>query len=221
MNFPDTLLPAAILWPANLAAALLLVYCLRGAKWQRLSAPGIQHLWFASCVVLMLLWNIRTGIKPGLNFHVLGATLLTLMFGPRLALIALSIVLGGISLASGGLWQSFGLNFLMMAALPVLFCYFVYSLAFYKLPRHVFVYIFLNGFTVAWVSMGLLGLADGLVLSLGGAYSFEYLRDSYLPFFILMGWSEALLTGMSVALMVAYRPEWLVTFSDRLYVKGK
>jgi len=221
MNFPDSLLPPAILWPANLLAALLLYHCIRRAPWRILGKEGLQHLWLASCAGLMAMWSIKTGIKPGLNFHMLGGTLLTLMFGPRLAIMALAAVLLGVTLAGAGGWHSLGLNLLMMGSLPVLFSYALYSQAHHKLPRHVFVYIFVDAFVTAGLSIVLLGMADTLLLALAGAYSLEYLGDNYLPYFILMGWSEAMLTGMAVALMVAYRPEWLATFNDKLYIKGK
>ncbi|MCX7626968.1 MAG: energy-coupling factor ABC transporter permease [Methylophilaceae bacterium] len=221
MNFPDHLLPATVIWPANLLAVWLLYHCIRHAPWRYLAKPGRQHLWMAACVGLMVLWSIKTGIKPGLTFHVLGSTLLTLMFGPRLAIVALAVVLAGVTLAGAAGWQSLGINLLLMGGLPVLFSYVLYSQAYHKLPHHVFIYIFVDAFVAAGLSILLLGVVDTLLLSFAGVYSLEYLRDNYLPYFILMGWSEALLTGMAVTLMVAYRPEWLVTFSDKLYLKGK
>lgn len=221
MNYPDHIFPAVMLWPANVLAAWLLYHCVRHAPWRHLAQPGLQHLWMASCVGLMVAWSIKAGIRPGLNFHVLGATLLTLMFGPRLAIIALAVTLTGVTLAGGAGWQSMGLNLLLMAGLPVLFSYLLYSQAHHKLPHNVFIYIFIDAFIASGLSVVLLGLADTLLLSLAGAYSLEYLSHDYLPYFILMGWSEAMLTGMAVTLMVAYRPHWLITFSDRLYIKGK
>ena len=35
----------------------------------------------------------------------------------------------------------------------------------------------------------------------------------------LMAWGDAFLTGMFTALLVAYKPEWLATWSDGLYLK--
>lgn len=221
MNFPDLLLPSYILWPANLLAALLLANCVRRASWRRLGEMRLQHLWLASCVTLMLIWSVKAGIRPGLNFHLLGATLLTLMFGPRLAISALAVVLIGVTLSGASGWASLGLNLLVMAALPVLFSYAIYSQAHHKLPNHVFVYIFLNAFFAAGLAMCLSGLAATIVLAVGSAYRLDYLGSNYLSYFILMGWSEALLTGMATTMMVAFRPEWLVTFSDRRYLNIK
>lgn len=221
MNLTDALLPQGFLWFANLLALVLLGHCIRHAQWRRLAEPSLQHLWLASCVTLLLLWHIKTGIKPGLNFHLLGTTMLTLIFGPRLAIVALTVVLAGSTLFGAGGWTSLGLNLLLMAALPALFSYAIYSQAHYKLPRHVFVYIFVDAFVTAGLAMCLCGITVTALLAISGAYTSEYLGSNYLPYFILMGWSEALLTGMATTLMVVYRPEWLATFNDRQYLKGK
>ena len=34
----------------------------------------------------------------------------------------------------------------------------------------------------------------------------------------LTGWGDAMLTGMIVAIFVAFRPQWLATYADRLYL---
>jgi len=220
MNIPDLLLPSWLLWPTNLLALLLLGEGLLRAPWQRLGRAGFQHLWLAGGVGLMLLWSLKTGIKPGLNFHLLGATLLTLMFGARLAMVALAVALLGVTLNGADGWASLGMNFLLMAALPVLFSHGLYRQVHCKLPNHVFIYIFLDAFIAAGLAMCLCGLAATAVLVMGEVYPATYLGSNYLPYFILRGWSEALLTGMAVTLMVVFRPEWLSTFDDRQYLKG-
>jgi uncharacterized membrane protein len=35
----------------------------------------------------------------------------------------------------------------------------------------------------------------------------------------LMAWGDAFVTGMLCAIFVAYRPEWLATWSDHLYLR--
>jgi uncharacterized membrane protein len=34
----------------------------------------------------------------------------------------------------------------------------------------------------------------------------------------LMAWGDAVVTGMLCAVFVAFKPEWLATWSDRLYL---
>lgn len=167
------------------------------------------------------MWSIKAGVKPGLSLHLLGATALTLMFGPCLALIAMAVVLVGVTVYGASGWISLGLNFLTMAALPVLFSYTIYSQTHYKLPKHVFVYIFVDAFLTAGLAIFLSGLAAVLILAEAGVYKLGYLQSNYLMYYILMGWSEAMLTGMAATLMVVYRPEWLSTFSDKLYLQKK
>ncbi|GBG15381.1 arsenic transporter [Novimethylophilus kurashikiensis] len=221
MNFPDFLLPQGLLWPADIVAALLLGVSILKAPWARLRNGDIQHLWLACCTGLLLMWSIKAGIKPGLDLHLLGATALTLMFGPALALIAMAVVLMGVTIYGSAGWISLGINFLVMAAVPVVLSYVIYSQAHHKLPKHVFIYIFLDAFVAAWLAIALSGLVSTLVLVETGAYKASYLQSNYLAYFILMGWSEAMLTGMATTLMVVYRPNWLSTFNDKLYLNNK
>lgn len=221
MNLPDNLLAAGWLWAGHGLYTLALIYSLRFAPWRRLRRADQLHLWLGSIVTLLVLWNIRTGIQPGLNFHMLGATALTLMFGPELAVIGMSLVLLGTTLAGfSGVW-TFSLNALVMGVLPVAISHAVYRLADTRLPNHLFVYVFVNGFFGGALAMAATGLAATTLLAVSGAYPASYLYGEYLPFFVLLGWSEALLTGMAVTLMVVYRPAWIVTFDDARYLRNK
>ena len=220
MNFSDHLLPPALNWSANLLALLLVLIAARRAPWQRLRDEGQLNLWLGMCVGLMGLWSIKTGIKPGLDLHLLGATLMALMFGPHLALIGFCVVLAGVTLAGMAGPTSFSANLLLMAALPVAFSHLLHTLSERRLPNHLFVYILLDAFLCSAVAILLSGLAATLLLSLGGVYRWQYLSAQYLPFYVLLGWSEAMLTGMAVTLMAAYRPWWLGTFSDASYLQS-
>lgn len=221
MDFPDQLLPLALLWSSNALALPVLLLAAWTAPWQRLVRQQSLNVWLGFCVGLLLLWSIRTGIRPGLNFHLLGATLLTLMFGARLALVGVAVVLLGATLAGMAGWNSLGINWWLTGVLPVTLSYLLYALVDRKLPNHLFVYIFVNAFIGAGAVVVLTGLASVLLLALSGVYASAYLAQNYLPYYILMGWSEALLTGMAVTLMTAFRPLWLSTFSDVRYLKTK
>ncbi len=221
MNFPDGLLPTSWQWFAHLWFAGVLAWSVRAAPWRRLRDNEQLHLFLAMCVALMLLWSIKTGIRPGLNFHLLGATVFTLMFGPWLAIAGLGLVLLGVTLSGLSGWENFSVNGLLMGVLPVAASYFIYRLVDSKLPNHFFVYIFLNAFVGAAIAMALTGLAATGLLALAGAYSADYLISNYLPYFLLMGWSEALLSGMMLTLLVVYRPQWVATFDDARYIRNK
>jgi uncharacterized membrane protein len=221
MNLPDELLPAGWLWAGHLLFALVLGYAVRFAPWRRLRKTSRLHLFLGTVVALMVLWNIKTGILPGLNFHMLGATAFTLMFGPELAIAGMALVLLGATLAGfSGPW-TFSVNALLMGVLPVLVSHALYRLADTRLPNHFFVYVFVNGFFGGALAMAATGTVATALLAAAGAYPAAYLYGEYLPYFILLAWSEALLTGMAVTLMVVYRPEWIGTFDDLRYLRNK
>ena len=88
-------------------------------------------------------------------------------------------------------------------------------------PRHFFVYIFINGFLGAALTLVGVGLAISVVLAVAGAYSWDYLFSDYFPYFLLLGFSEAWLSGMVITLFVVYRPNWVLTFDDSRYLAGK
>jgi uncharacterized membrane protein len=221
MNLPDGLLPPSWYWFSHLLFALALGWSIHAAPWRRLKDDEQLHLWLGTCVALMLLWSIKTGIKPGLNFHLLGATVFTLMFGPYLAMLGLSVVLLGVTAFGLSGWGSFSANGLLMGALPVSVSYLVFRLADARLPHHLFVYIFVNAFVGAALAMALTGLAATGLLAVAGVYTLDYLSSQYLPYFLLMGWSEALLSGMLITLLVVYCPQWVGTFDDARYLRNK
>lgn len=221
MNFPDHLLPPLLLWIANGLSLLLLLFAVKQASWARLKDTDLLNVCLGSIVTLMLVWSIKAGIKPGLNFHLLGSTLLTLMFGPWLALAMLAVVLLAVTISGAAGWASYGLNFLLMAALPVTLSHALFRMADRRLPNHLFVYIFVNAFIGAGLAMTACGIASTLLLIATHTYSGPYLGYQFLPYFILMGWSEAMLSGMIMTLMVVYRPAWVATFNDERYLKDK
>ncbi|HPO59812.1 MAG TPA: energy-coupling factor ABC transporter permease [Anaerolineaceae bacterium] len=221
MNLPDHLLPPAWTWVGHVLFALVFLWVVRTAPWRRLKDAPLLNLWLGTSVVLMGIWSIKTGIKPGLNFHLLGATAFTLMFGPQLAIAGIGVVLLGVTLAGMSGWTGFSWNALLMGVLPVGVSYAIYRVADRKLPNHLFVYIFLNGFFGAALAIASTGIASTLLLHLAGVYPPGYLYGEYLPFYILIGWSEAVSTGAAVTLMAVYRPGWLSTFDDARYLRSK
>jgi uncharacterized membrane protein len=221
MNLPDSLLDSAWLWLGwGLFAVAMLAAAVR-APWQRLADNTQSNVWLGTIVVLTLLWSIKAGVLPGLNLHLLGAMVFTLEFGPWLAFLGLSLVLSGITLNGGAGWESFGLNALLMAGLPVLLAQGIYRFNQKRLSKNPFVYIFANGFFGSALTILGTGLAATLLLAAGGAYPLDKLLEEYLPYFLLLGFSEAWLAGMVVTILVVYRPQWIATFDDAIYLAKK
>lgn len=211
-NIPGLWLP--FLW---LGAALLGIATARGAQWRRLLDRNDLNVFLGATVAVLALWFIKTGIKPGLSFHLLGATGLTLMFGPWFALLALGL-LNALTAAFSGHLAAWPANWLINGAVPVAVSWGMYQLVDRKLPNHFFIYIFLNAFFGAALAIGVLGAASTLFDAAIGAYPLAYLLDEYLPYYMLMAWGEAFATGMLITLMVVYKPEWVSTFDDTRYL---
>lgn len=221
MNLTDNLLGDGWYWAAWAVWVPLFVRSLRRAPWRRLADASQLNVWLGMVVILTLVWSLKAGVKPGLDLHMLGATLFTLSFGPHLALVGLCLVTAGITLNGAADPFPFAANALMMAGVGVglsQLCYRVFSSIF---PKHFFVYIFANGFFGAALTIIGVGFCATLLLAVAGVYQLEYLLGEYLPYFLLLAFSEAWLSGMVITLFVVYRPDWVVTFEDSRYLAGK
>lgn len=182
--------------------------------------PANLNIFLGACVAVLGLWRIKAGIEPGLNFHLLGATVLTLMVRPRLAMVALALVQAAVALWDGQ-YAAFAANWLIMGVLPVGVTWGIHRIVGRWLPRHLFVYLFLNAFAAGAISMFTVGIAASLFACFAGMYPMEYLLTDYLPFYVFMSWGEAFISGMLVTVMVVWKPHWVATFSDRHYLLGK
>ena len=191
------------------------------APWKRLAKPEQLHVWAAMIVTLMLLWSMTAGVKPGLSLHLVGATVMTLAFGPHLAIVGLTAVLAAATLNGAAGWSAFALNAMVMIAVPVLVSHCVLRFSERFLPHHLFVYLFVNAFIGASVVIMVTGLTACVVMFLAGVYTWEYLFTQYLPYMLLLGFSEGWLSGMAMTLMVVYKPDWVSTFDDRTYLMNK
>ena len=210
-------LPADWLFPLWGLAAILLVILVRRAEWPHLLQKDDLNIFLGATVAVLGLWMIHTGIRPGLSFHLLGATVLTLMFGPWFALLSIGLINAALALWNGHL-LAWPVNWLLNGALPVLISWTIFRLVDRKLTNHFFVYIFLNAFFGAALAISVVGLASTGVMALSEAYTLDYLLDNYLPFYLLMAWAEAFSSGMVITVLVVYRPAWIATFDDARYL---
>ena len=85
----------------------------------------------------------------------------------------------------------------------------------------MFVYIFGKGFFASGLAVVAVGVTACMLLAVAGIYDGEYLTAEYLPYFLLLGFSEAWLTGMMATLFAVYRPELLADFDDAQFLGRK
>lgn len=221
MNFPESLFPMP--WPLAAWLPLLAAWAWSGwrAPWQRLRDSEQLNVMAGMVVVLALLWSMKAGVRPGLNYHLLGATVFVLAFGPHLATIGLSLVLAAVTFNGGAAWSSFALNALVMVVIPVWVAYVIYVIVDSYLPNHLFVYIFVNAFLGGALAVLAAGIGATLLLLGAHVYDARYLTGEYLPYCLLLAFSEAWISGMAITLMVVYRPAWIGTFDDARYLLNK
>lgn len=198
--------------------AVTLLPMVAKSTWTPLRQPARLNLWCAAIAVIFTLWCIRYSVKPGLMLHLIGATILMLMFGPRLAQLALYLVMAGVAATGITSFDGYPANALLAGAVPVWVSWLLLRLVERRLPANIFVFIFVAGFLSAALAMAASAVATVAVHAAAGTYAVAYLTEYYLPYALLLSWGEAFITGMSMALMVAYYPQWVLLFDDKRYL---
>lgn len=222
MNFTALVLPESFHLAGWLGLAVLAWRWLMSGDWRRLAEPARLNVFLGATVAVLGVWQIRTGIKPGLGFHLYGVAALTLMFGFWRATFSGVLILLANAAFGRGSWASLGLDALLTAALPAAVSWGFYRLLDRRLPGHFFIYVLGNGFFGAALSVAAIGLATTAVMYEAGAYTLDYLLSNYTPYAsLLISWAEAFSTGMAVTMMAVYRPAWLETFDDAKYIQNK
>jgi uncharacterized membrane protein len=196
----------------------LIAYVIKNLQFSELLAnKRLQHLVFGATASIFVLWLFRAGIYDGLNVHFLWLPALALTLGLRWAIISGSIALLGITVVGLEQWEMIGVNGLFGIALPVGISYAILMLTFHKLPRHLFVYIFVCAFFPGAIAIALkMAMLTGYYV-IDDVYSWRVAYDNYLILTPLMLFPEAMLNGMTMTLLTIYKPEWIYTFQDKFY----
>ena len=180
----------------------------------------IKERWPAlliAALALVVLWHIRATVLPGLSLHLIGATLCTLVFGRRLALLPLTIALVVSQITAVGEWRTLGLNACLLVLWPVALTQLVAHLV-DRLPSNLFVFIFAGGFFGGAGVVLLTGWLLTLMFWLTQLYPWGPLLEDYAAYWLLVAFSEAWLTGMLLTVMVVYRPDLVRLFDSARYI---
>lgn len=186
--------------------------------WRALAAGGPPWPWLALWAVTPLLWGLDRYAAVPLAQPMSGIALLMLMAGWPLAILSLWPI-AAITVLAGHVDLSEGLHRLVwLGVAPATLMLAIGGALRRWLPHHLFIYILGRGFLgtfAACTLAGLLGLAwqAGPSLNLPPA-DMRMAR-------VLTAFGEAFLTGMLTAIFVALRPQWLATYTDRLYLPPK
>jgi uncharacterized membrane protein len=201
--------------------AVLLVMALAVAlalqPWRVLGPQGPPWPWLAWVTLLPALWGADRWLALPVAQPLSGACLLVLLMGWPLAMLALLpvllvlLTLGGLELADAlhrAVWLGVVPGTLALAVGVALRRW---------LPHHLFVFILGRGF-----------FGTALCTAAAGAVSVSLQRlppgldvDDLMLARWLAAWADAWLCGMVVAIFVAFRPQWLATYADRLYLPAR
>lgn len=203
-----------------IAAVVCLAWAAWRAPWARLRGNEQSHVYLGAIVAGAVLWSIGASIGALPRLHLLGATLLYLMFGLPLAVVATGAVAALATAFVPGDWLLVAPRALLGGILPVLVSHAVLRLCERHLPANFFVYVFGAAFFGGAAAMLAAGAATaGLLLVLVPGAPLP--RESIGPVLLMLAFGEATLTGMLATLMAVYRPAWIQTFSDERYLAKK
>ena len=211
--------PGARIVTAALSGAVLVLAAL-SAPWRVwLLDRERQWVWLASLGLLVGIWSMRAGITPGLSLRFLMVSALTLMHGWQLAVIGGALALSVLAVVGVASWPAFGADLLCVVVVPALFTAWLHERVHDRLPHNYFIYFFVTVFVGSALAYNLAGLTRVALLATSGSLDAAHVGPEYFAVLPLMSFGEAFVNGMVMAMMVVYRPKWVMSFDDRLYLK--
>jgi uncharacterized membrane protein len=168
--------------------------------------------------LLLVVWAMKAGITPGLSVRFLLMTALTLLHGWHLAVVAGATVLALLSYLGLAEWSLYGANLLCMVIVPASFTAWLHELVHARLPHNYFIYFFVTTFVGSALAFCLAGLVRVALLAASGSLDAAHVGPEYFAILPLMSFGEGVVNGMLVGMAVVYRPAWVMSFDDRLYL---
>ena len=203
--------------PMGLSLAVVIValaVALALRPWRQLRGAPIWHPWLACLVLLPWVWAAQRVMPGGVAVQLSGACLMVLMLGWPLAVLSL-VPIAALGAWLGGIAWPQALDHLAWNGIVAATLALLIGLATRRwLPHHPFVFILGRGFIVTALAMMGAGTMAAFVSPLPDSTEL----GSVLLGHWLMAWGEAFSTGMLVAIFVAFRPQWLASWSDARYL---
>ena len=221
MDLVTSFLPETFSLISILLVCLLSLYFIWKIDWVETWQKGSFNVWAASIFFIAIVWMIRASLNEELNIHLSGAMLMALMFGWRLGILGMSLVCVLISLWGNSLPSNLGISIIFSAYLSVSLGYIFFLIVEAFLPRNVFIYLFVTAFFCAGITFILTGISIVTFLGVVEAFSWSVLLNEYLPYYCLMSFGEAFMTCGLITMFVVYRPQWVFSFRDKLYLVEK
>lgn len=218
MGMTDNLLSTTQLIITALLFLGILITAVRQVDWQALRRDNaLQHSFFGAAVVLGFLWQLRAGISPGLSIHIFGMTVITLMLGWGLAVLAGLLALVITVITGREPLVMFAANGLVTVMVPALVSHGIMLWERGRNFRNFFAYIFFCGFFGAGIAVACAGVVMCLMLWTAGVYEFRELVHEYLRYLPLIMLPEGFVNGTFVTGLMVFHPDRLTTLDQRRY----
>lgn len=197
-------------------AALALAVALSLRPWRLFAGhPALVTPLAATLVLLPWLWALPALHRMPLQLQWSGAVLVLLMLGWPLAVPVL-LAVGALAWAISPLTPQAALAAAVwQGVVPATFALALGAALRRWLPPHPFIYVLGRGFLGAVVCL----FASGLLAQYFGAPLPGVPAGLGSIAHWLMAWSDAFVTGMLTAIFVAFKPQWLLTWSDERYLR--
>jgi len=197
-----------------LLVALALAISLWLRPWRLKNIHALATPMLATLVFLPCLWALPALKVTPLQLQWSGACLVLLMLGWPLAIPALCATGIVVGVIAGIDWQEQLDLVTWLGVVPATIALGVGAAIRRVLGTHPFVYILGRAFLGSVLSL----FAAGALRQWAGAEIPSVDPGLSLVARWLMAWGDAFVTGMLCAIFVAYRPWWLATWSDDLYL---
>jgi len=184
--------------------------------WRMLVGTELLTPLLATLVLLPWLWALPSLHHMPLQLHWSGAPLVTLMLGWPLAVLALVAVGITTTLISATSVDTAAALIVWQGLLPATFALLLGAALRRWVAHHPFVYVLGRGFLGSVLCI----FSASLLAQWTGHELPNVTSGLSLIAFWLMAWGDAFITGMMCAIFVAFKPYWLATWSDHLYLKS-
>jgi uncharacterized membrane protein len=184
--------------------------------WRMLVGTELLTPLLATLVLLPWLWALPSLHQMPLQLHWSGAPLVTLMLGWPLAVLALVAVGITTTLISATSVDTATALIVWQGLLPATFTLLLGAALRRWVTHHPFVYVLGRGFLGSVLCI----FAASLLAQWTGHELSNVSSGLSVIAFWLMAWGDAFVTGMMCAIFVAFKPQWLATWSDQMYLKS-
>lgn len=202
MHLPDGIIPldqSIIYWVITILIFIFIFY--KFSKDENKEKDIVKIAVFAVCC--FILSAIQVPSPLGIPIHFFMVSIITLIIGPVLALMAVFISLLGqaLMLGMGGI-TSLGANFLVMGVVITITTYVFYRI-FSEINENLAIFL------STLISIMFATFTQVLELILSGAMNFEGLLASLIPFYLFIGIIEGFFNILIIKAIKSLKPELL------------